>query len=92
MFTSRDGHALTYSNAPWLSQDRFADDAFEFYLDWREAAYAWESAYRHWAALGVARERRPGVCRIHGGSAGIRRRRVRGRLVPQQQFLRRARH
>jgi hypothetical protein len=49
MFTSRNDQLLA------LPRHGSADEAFELYLDWRQASSACESAYRHWAK--VARSR-----------------------------------
>jgi hypothetical protein len=56
MFTNHDGHASTSSSASWLPKERFADEAFEFYLDWRKASSTCESAYRHWVTVELARD------------------------------------
>jgi hypothetical protein len=58
MFISPDRHVSLHRNASWLPRDRFADAAFQHYLDWREASAACESAYRRWATTDVARDAR----------------------------------
>jgi len=50
MFTSRNDQLLA------LPRHSSADEAFELYLDWRQASSACESAYRHWAAVAHSRD------------------------------------